>query len=64
MAIKGIFFDLYGTLFNYGDMNAELTEWLGEFHVCLENHGLSNIKDVQRLGHRPLRLCCRFPTNQ
>lgn len=41
MAVKGIFFDLYGTLFTYGDMQAGVVEWLSEFHACLRKHGLS-----------------------
>jgi putative hydrolase of the HAD superfamily len=41
MTVKGVFFDLYGTLFVYGDMAAEMNEWLAEFHACLKNRGLS-----------------------
>lgn len=45
MTIKGIYFDLYGTLFTFGDMQAELEEWLSEFYKCLEKYGLKIAKD-------------------
>jgi len=41
MIIKGVFFDLVGTLLIYGDMVSELSEWHSEFYMCLRKHGLS-----------------------
>ncbi len=38
--IKGIFFDLFGTLLIYGDMRSAWAEWLTEFHSALRQHGL------------------------
>jgi len=37
--LKGVFFDLYGTLLIYGDMNAAWAAWLGTFHRHLANAG-------------------------
>jgi len=39
--VKGIFFDVWGTLFLYGDMSVELSEWLAVFHRCLQRHGVA-----------------------
>ena len=41
MAINGIFFDLYGTLLVYGNMDAAWSDWLSEFHERLRAHGLT-----------------------
>lgn len=32
MAVKGIFFDLYGTLYKYGNMNQAWNDWLDTFY--------------------------------
>ena len=41
MAINGIFFDLYGTLLVYGNMDVAWSDWLNEFHQQLRLHGLT-----------------------
>jgi putative hydrolase of the HAD superfamily len=41
MIIKGVFFDLYGTLLIHGNMSAAWSDWLAEFYVCLKRYGLS-----------------------
>jgi len=38
--IKGVFFDLYGTLLIYGDMEAAWDEWLSEFYRQMKTAGL------------------------
>jgi len=38
--IKGVFFDLYGTLLIYADMPAAWADWLAEFYETLRAHGL------------------------
>jgi len=38
--IRGIFFDLYGTLFIYGNMQKAWADWLHYFHLSLKTHGL------------------------
>ncbi len=43
--IRGIFFDLYGTLFVYGDMNRAWAKWLNSFYFSLREHGLVLSKD-------------------
>ena len=40
-SINGIFFDLYGTLLVYGNMDAAWSDWLNEFHKQLRLHGLT-----------------------
>jgi len=37
--LKGVFFDLYGTLLIYGDMQAAWAAWLGTFHQHLAHAG-------------------------
>jgi HAD superfamily hydrolase (TIGR01509 family) len=37
---KGVFFDLYGTLLIYGDMEAAWSDWLTALRGCLQPHGL------------------------
>lgn len=47
--IRGIFFDLYGTLFVYKDMKKAWSDWLHYFHVSLEDHGLKlSIEDFSK----------------
>ena len=41
MTINGIFFDLYGTLLVYGNMDVAWSDWLNEFHKQLRLHGLT-----------------------
>lgn len=41
MSIRGIFFDLYGTLLVYGDMQTAWADWLEVFYGCMKKHGLS-----------------------
>lgn len=41
MIIKGVIFDLYGTLFEYGDLDKGMEAWLKQFHSCLGTRGLS-----------------------
>lgn len=41
MNIRGIFFDLYGTLLIYGDMRAAWSDWFAAFYTSLLKHGLS-----------------------
>lgn len=38
--IRGIFFDLYGTLLVYGNMKKAWADWLHHFHISLKAHGL------------------------
>jgi putative hydrolase of the HAD superfamily len=45
MSIRGIFFDLYGTLLVYGDMQAAWSDWLSAFYACFQKHGLSISRD-------------------
>jgi len=40
MKIKGIFFDLYGTLLIYNDNPKAWADWVSTFYNCLKNHGL------------------------
>jgi len=39
--IKGVFFDLFGTLLLFGDMKKAWNDWLCLFHSSLQNFGLS-----------------------
>ena len=41
MTINGIFFDLYGTLLVYGNMDVAWSDWLNEFHGQLRLRGLT-----------------------
>lgn len=45
MEIKGVFFDLYGTLLIYGDMSAAWSDWLSAFYECLKEYGLQMSKE-------------------
>ena len=40
MMIKGIFFDLYGTLLVYGNMKQAWSDWLSTFYDSLKKQGL------------------------
>ncbi len=39
--IRGVFFDLYGTLFVYGDMKKAWADWLHQFFISLSDLGLT-----------------------
>ncbi|MBD3254009.1 MAG: HAD-IA family hydrolase [Candidatus Lokiarchaeota archaeon] len=39
--IKGVFFDLYGTLLVYNDMERAWSDWLSTFYGCVRKHGLN-----------------------
>ena len=41
MNVRGVFFDLYGTLLLYGDTRAAWADWLGSLHAHLQAHGLA-----------------------
>ena len=41
MTINGIFFDLYGTLLVYGNMDAAWSDWLNALHTQLRLRGLT-----------------------
>ncbi|MGD9236721.1 MAG: HAD family hydrolase [Desulfobacterales bacterium] len=41
MSIRGIFFDLYGTLLIYGDMKQAWNDWLAAFYDLLTAQGLN-----------------------
>ncbi|MBN1638135.1 MAG: HAD family hydrolase [Ignavibacteriales bacterium] len=43
--IRGIFFDLYGTLYLYGDMKQAWSVWLETFYSCMRDIGLSISKN-------------------
>jgi HAD superfamily hydrolase (TIGR01549 family) len=45
MDVKGVFFDLYGTLMIYGDMERAWEDWFSSIHQCLVKHGFDNSKD-------------------
>ena len=45
MKVKGVFFDLYGTLFRYGDMSTAWAEWLAAIHVTLQDCGFQVARD-------------------
>ena len=45
MHIKGVFFDLYGTLLMYGNVMAAWAEWQQAFYECLEDCGLTLSKE-------------------
>jgi putative hydrolase of the HAD superfamily len=45
MTINGVFFDLYGTLLEYGDMTAAWQAWLDGLHGCLRDAGLTIKRD-------------------
>lgn len=42
MEIKGIFFDLYGTLLIYNDNPKAWADWISTFYNILKNHGLES----------------------
>jgi putative hydrolase of the HAD superfamily len=41
MPLRGVFFDLYGTLLTYGDMRVAWDAWLATLHSGLERQGLT-----------------------
>lgn len=41
MSVKGIFFDLYGTLLVYGNMKQAWSDWLSTFYDMLKKRGLN-----------------------
>lgn len=43
--IRGVFFDLYGTLLIYGDMDAADRAWCEVQHAALQSHGLDMTLD-------------------
>lgn len=43
--IKGVFFDLYGTILKYGNMVKAWDEWLGEFQRQMEAVGFLTTRD-------------------
>jgi len=45
MKVKGVFFDLYGTLLLYGDMDAAWADWLSALHGHLVGRGLAMSRD-------------------
>ena len=51
MTINGIFFDLYGTLLVYGNMDAAWADWLNTLHEQLRSRGLI-------LSHESLAKTC------
>lgn len=44
-SIRGVFFDLYGTLFVYGDMKKAWEDWLHHFYISLSDLGLTLSED-------------------
>ena len=46
MRVKGIFFDLYGTLLVYGNMKRAWSDWLSSFYDSLRERGLNLPKDA------------------
>jgi HAD superfamily hydrolase (TIGR01549 family) len=50
MDVKGVFFDLYGTLVIYGDMVRAWEDWFSAIHECLVKYGFDNSKDF--LSHK------------
>jgi putative hydrolase of the HAD superfamily len=44
--VQGIFFDLYGTLLVYGDMQQAWSDWLATFYGLLKTHGLKIPKET------------------
>jgi HAD superfamily hydrolase (TIGR01509 family) len=60
MRIKGVFFDLYGTLYLLENMDAELDEWITELHSHLRYYGAVTTHEKvleyfhARMWHAPL----------
>lgn len=46
MRVRGVFFDLYGTLLEYGDMRAAWDAWLDAFHASLTRCGLVQSREA------------------
>ena len=56
MTINGIFFDLYGTLLVYGNMDTAWSDWLKALHAQLRLRGLTRsieslAKTCDQLAH-------------
>ncbi len=41
ITVNGVFFDLFGTLLIYGNMEQAWSDWLSEFHSRLKQNGLT-----------------------
>ena len=54
MTIKGIFFDLYGTLLVYGNMDAAWSDWLNALHEQLSLRG--STRSIESLA----KICDQF----
>jgi putative hydrolase of the HAD superfamily len=46
MTFKGVFFDLYGTILVYGDVQAAWADWLATFYERLTTSGLSTSQEA------------------
>lgn len=46
MRVRAVFFDLYGTLLEYGDMRAAWNAWLDAFHASLTRRGLVQSREA------------------
>ena len=54
MAINGIFFDLYGTLLVYGNMDVAWSDWLNALHEQLSGDGNSDeLRGAAQVGMLP-----------
>lgn len=51
---RGVFFDLFGTLFIYGDMKKAWADWFDHFYISMKDLGLSISRDEFSLA------CDRF----
>ena len=49
MTINGIFFDLYGTLLVYGNMDAAWSDWLNALHAQLKLRGCHSVQLIRLL---------------
>ena len=45
MTVRGVFFDLYGTLLSYGDVGAAWADWLTVFETFLAAQGVPLTRD-------------------
>jgi len=45
LEVKGVFFDLYGTLVTFTDVSAAWQDWLSALHAALLGHGLGMGRD-------------------
>ena len=51
MKIKGIFFDLYGTLLIYNNMSEAWSEWFSVFYNCMKKFGMIEISKDKFANH-------------